>query len=550
MAERLFGLETEYAFALCDKKGHRLPQAHAIEWLMEAAQRHLVHLPGICSSGMFLENGARFYVDCGRHPELTTPECANPWDAARYIRAGENILTDLVRQMVSETNQIAEAYFFRHNVDYSGMRTTWGSHESYLHRADPQLFLQHLIPHLVSRQIYTGSGGFDSRRAGVRFMVSPRVAHLECDVSLESTNSRGILNTRDETLSSRGYHRLHLLCSESLFSELAIFLRVGVTAIVVAMIEAGLCPGEGVELAASLKAMKAFTSDPECKATAAGRDRRRLTAVSIQRHYLQLAERHLHDSFMPPWADEVCQRWRDILDLLDQGAPHTVSARLDWAVKWQVFDDFIRRQGYSRSALEKWSTAFDTIVAALSRREIPLHLLNARFLLAKDSPVADVVSNLTPTLKRIGVSWDGLEGFLALREQLFEIDTRFSQLGGQGIFSTLEHAGVLQQHLPGVDNLEHAMHHPPEIGRAALRGDCVRRFGRRSGFDLGHACDWTRVWDQQNHRVLDLSDPFNREEKWQELPEPPASPKRPRRSAADTNVRRLMAFFESQSEPF
>jgi len=36
-------------------------------------KRRLRHLPGACSPGIFLQNGARFYVDCGLHPELTTP---------------------------------------------------------------------------------------------------------------------------------------------------------------------------------------------------------------------------------------------------------------------------------------------------------------------------------------------------------------------------------------------------------------------------------------------------------------------------------------------
>ena len=68
--------------------------------------------------------------------------------------------------------------------------------------------------------------------------------HLTAEVSDQSTHSRGVLHTKNESLSSPGYNRLHLLCSESLFSEWGTFLRVGITALVVAMIEAGLRPGE------------------------------------------------------------------------------------------------------------------------------------------------------------------------------------------------------------------------------------------------------------------------------------------------------------------
>ena len=104
---------------------------------------------------------------------------------------------------------------------------------------------------MVSRLIYTGAGGFDATSSGIRFVLSPRVPHLAAEVSELSTLSRGVLHTKNESLSSAGYNRLHLLCSESLFSEWAIFLRVGVTAIVVAMIVIFACE-VGVSAAADL----------------------------------------------------------------------------------------------------------------------------------------------------------------------------------------------------------------------------------------------------------------------------------------------------------
>ena len=37
---------------------------------------------------------------------------------------------------------------------------------------------EQLIPHLVSRVIYAGAGGFDSTSSGLTFLLSPRVAHI------------------------------------------------------------------------------------------------------------------------------------------------------------------------------------------------------------------------------------------------------------------------------------------------------------------------------------------------------------------------------------
>jgi len=102
-----------------------------------------------------------------------------------------------------------------------------------------------------------------------------------------------------------------------------------------------------------------------------------------------------------------------------------------------------------------------------------------------------------------------------MKRQLFEIDTRFGQLGDRGIFRSLERAGVLTHHIAGVDNLEHAVNHPPAVGRARLRGETVRQLCRSGG---GHMCDWQSVWDGTQQRLLDLSDPFSAGALWQGSP--------------------------------
>jgi hypothetical protein len=44
-------------------------------------------------------------------------------------------------------------------------------------------------------------------------------------------------------------------------------------------------------------------------------------------------------------------------------------------------------------------------------------------------PVADEVRRLTPYLRTHRLRWDDLRAFVELRQELFEIDTRFGQLG-------------------------------------------------------------------------------------------------------------------------
>src|SRR5690349_12766177 len=77
--QRLLGVETEYALATADTRGVALERLPLLDGLMRSARRRLVHLPDELGRGMFLESGGRFYPDCGGHPEMTTPECADPW---------------------------------------------------------------------------------------------------------------------------------------------------------------------------------------------------------------------------------------------------------------------------------------------------------------------------------------------------------------------------------------------------------------------------------------------------------------------------------------
>lgn len=512
MATRLFGIETEYAFAALGPHGRGLGREGVLDQFFQLARDRLTHLPGH-GCDIYLANGSRFYVDCGLHPEMCTPECANPWDVVRYVKAGEQILGDLADELVRQEEQLAAVYISKSNVDYSGTKSTWGCHESYLHRCDPQALPPQLLPFLVSRLIYTGSGGFDTGSGGLEFMVSPRVAHLHRAISSESTADRGIFHTKDESLSACGYHRLHLLCGEGLSSERALWLRVGTTALVVALIESGGAPGEGVALRAPLAAMGRFARDPACTADVEASDGRPLTALGIQRHYLAHAEAHVHAPWMPPWAEQVCHTWRETLERLEQ-APDAVATSLDWAIKHALYRNHLRRRGLDQPAASHWSHVVRVLSRALAETPHRNSSVPAELVLGPASPIPDAVGSLKPYLDKHGLTWDGLRPFLTLRQELSEIDSRFGQIGGQSIFDALDRAGVLTHHVQGVDNVQHARDNPPATGRARVRGECIRR---TAGQDGRHICCWDCIIDPDERRRLDLSDPFEDRERWEPM---------------------------------
>ena len=153
--DRIYGIETEYAFVPRGRNDRLLPRGSILGRVMEKARRDLPHIVEVGRGGLYLGNGARFYIDAGMHPEMCTPECTDPWDVVRYVRAGDRILHDLAAGVIAAGNSVREIQFLRNNVDYSGSGSSWGCHESYLHRADPSrlpaLHVRHFDFFCVSR---------------------------------------------------------------------------------------------------------------------------------------------------------------------------------------------------------------------------------------------------------------------------------------------------------------------------------------------------------------------------------------------------------------
>ncbi|MGH7128210.1 MAG: proteasome accessory factor PafA2 family protein, partial [Planctomycetaceae bacterium] len=447
MAERTFGLETEYAFTALDRRGHPLPRATVVGQFMEYIYAHEPNLPDNAAGGVFLRSGGRLYRDSGNHPELTTPEVVNPWDVCRYLRAGDRILNGHAQRFAAQDASVGQILLGRSNVSYGGAMTTWACHESYGHRANLATLPVQLIPFLVSRVIFTGAGGFDNRLPGAMFLLSPRVAHLHEVTSGESQANRGIYHTKDEPLAA-GHHRLHILCGESNCSDTSNWLKTGVTAIVVALIEAGTDVGHAIRLCDPLDAMRTIAADIHCRAEIPALDGARWTAIKIQRHYLGRAERNLDARWMPAWAWQVCRRWREVLDQLEHG-PERVAKSLDWGIKLAVYRQFAAREGLDWEKVTVWSGVLEELCEALvhggriNRLQMAAPHGLPRSLFVSHGPAGDEFALLTGMLERHGLGWDGLDHFLNLREKLFELDTRYSQVGPAGLFASLDGAGVL-----------------------------------------------------------------------------------------------------------
>jgi len=516
------GIEAELSLTAFDRNGLALPIGVALESFFDAASETFPCIPRRDDCDVFLANGMRLYRDCGGHPEVASPETTDPAQAVRYAAAMRQVLADIVREVEERHDNVGEFFLTGCNINYANTRATMGRHESYSHEELPAgiTLREELVPFLASRVIFHGAGGLDPANGGVHFLVSPRAIFIRHEVSCESTADRGLLHTKDEPLAGNGYHRLHLIVGEYQCCQLGMWLTMGTTAIVLSLAEAGVATGAKVQLRWPVQALKEFALDTECRTRVAVAGGQRLTAVEIQRRYLQQAERRCNRRKLPPWAPDVCEAWRDTLDRLEEDGSDAVADRLDWGVKLAVFKAHAERKyGFRWDELKHWSQAARGLIArALHGNHTSAGGENLADAFNLNSVGEGALNEIKTCLESAGTAFsrERMADFFRLRSELSQIDMRFSQIGKGGIFDRLDAVdGLLHHHVPAVTDIAAAKHDPPQDTRAKLRGGCVRDFGGRSGF----RCDWHTIQDRCKKRYLDLSDPFATAAQWRVMSE-------------------------------
>jgi Pup amidohydrolase len=301
-----------------------------------------------------LTNGARYYVDHA-HPEYSSPECSDPLEIVRWDKAGERILQRSMEAAVRLLPPGQSIVVHKNNSDRKG--NSYGCHENYLmDRLVPfPRIVQHVMPHFVTRQIYTGAGKVGSEAAttgdiDVTFQLTQRADFFEEEVGLETTLKRPIVNTRDEPhADAQKYRRLHVICGDANLSEVATFLKVGVTALVLSMIEDDWFGDRDFTLAAPVQAMRRVSYDLGLATPLELVSGTTMTALEIQWELFDLARKYADDRGLACIGPEevgrdVMARWEHVLHALETD-PMSLSTELDWVAKYQIVDGYRERHG-------------------------------------------------------------------------------------------------------------------------------------------------------------------------------------------------------------
>jgi proteasome accessory factor A len=365
-------------------------------------------------ANVILVNGARLYVDHA-HPEYSSPEVTSPRQAVVYDRVGQVVMARAAR-LASSIPAVGNVQLYKNNTDNKG--ASYGTHENYLmsRRTPFADIVRHLTPFFVSRPVFAGAGrvglGQDGKQHG--YQLSSRADFFEVEVGLETTLKRPIINTRDEPHADPEFHRrLHVIIGDANLSEVATYLKLGTTSLVLAMLEAGWLADDLMPIN-PVTALHQISHDPSLGTTVDLRDGRSLTGVQLQREYADQAVKFVDSTYGSDTDEETADillRWQYTLDALERD-PMELSDQVDWVAKLRLLEGYRRRDGLS------WNDA---------RLEL--------------------------------------------------VDVQYSDVRPEkGLAARLEAKGQLQR-LTTDAEVAHALEHPPSDTRAYFRGECIRRYG-------------------------------------------------------------------------
>ena len=337
---RIFGIENEYGVTCALRGQRRLSPDEVARYLF----RRVVSWGR--SSNVFLENGARLYLDVGSHPEYATPECDSIEDLVAHDKAGERILEGLVESAEARLHDEGirgVVYLFKNNTDSAG--NSYGCHENYLtaRRDDFVHYAQVLIPFLVTRQIYAGAGKVLQTARGAVFCLSQRAEHIWEGVSSATTRSRPIINTRDEPhADAERFRRLHVIVGDSNMSEYATFLKVGATSIMLRMLEDPGVVLRDMTLEDPIRAIREISHDTTCRRQIRLANGREVSALDIQSEYLGRAVRYASQHGLSPMETRALAMWQHCVETIERD-PLALDRECDWVIKHNLVEAYRAR---------------------------------------------------------------------------------------------------------------------------------------------------------------------------------------------------------------
>jgi len=551
MRNRIIGLETEYAIkyypvANVEQSKYVLSERELFDILSSILEKREferlykdpkykrryknlfgddfeLEVPLINKPMMFMSNGSRFYMDTGFHPEYATPECKDAYNILIYDRAGESLLEDLLfltEMKLNKQGYKGEVFICKNNIDING--NTYGCHENYLvlrrvkNYNEERFFkylVENLIPFLITRQIFAGTGKFLSGDQ-LKFQISQRADYINSEVSSTTTSNRGIINSRDETLGdSERYRRLHIILGDSNMADIPTFLKIGTTNIVLRMIE-DLFLDDKFSMESPVAFLKQISCDLDFSQKIPLKNGQRMTALDIQFEYLRSA-REYFESDGVRFATielEILNLWEEVLNDIRYNRA-ALRKKLDWAAKKWIMDRFLKKAGVDFEELAKWSYIINTIKKRnlegriFSKAEKSTSFDLKSFL--KENMLEMEYNHLKMYLRDYRISLENYFLMHSLYHKVLERDIKYHDIRKEkGLFFLLQKNGLMKSLLTDADmkRVIKAKTSPPKNTRAKLRADFIHFVNR---FGIKGEANWDSLTIiQEEKKVIDISSPY------------------------------------------
>ena len=305
-------------------------------------------------------NGGCAYIDLA-HLELCLPEVTSAfdhvacWHALLRIARGAQVRANEALPYGQTVKVLAN------NSD--GRGHTFGSHLNFLvtRRCWEHIFRRrlhhalHLATYLASAILFAGAGkvGSECGADGVGFQISQRADFFTSLVSSQTTFERPLLNSRDESHACDEMARFHLILFDSTLTHGASLLKVGVTQIVLAMMEQ-----EQTDpllfLEDPVDALHRWSCDPDLKAVAPLATGEHVTALDVQWIFFERASRFVgagRADGVVPEVHRILALWEDTLGRLGRDV-ESLTGRLDWVLKRSLLRRAMETHGLDEQAPE------------------------------------------------------------------------------------------------------------------------------------------------------------------------------------------------------
>ncbi|MDP3770234.1 MAG: proteasome accessory factor PafA2 family protein [Candidatus Sungbacteria bacterium] len=371
--DRTYGIENEYGTVIEQVDDHVSDGFTAIlkQFLHPIKDSIMPPIP-TTKPRVWHSNGSCTYVDTGDHPEHATAECRLVRDLVAHNKAGEILISRIFAQSLNHGWVIK---LFKNNFGYDeclNRGDSFGCHENYMVPVFDSLLWSHaerLIPFLVSRQIIDGAGCWE----GDTYLHSQRAYAIYSAYAEGAIGGRGIVCSKKSN-DTGSIPRLHLVLGDSNILECALFLKVGMTSLVLSLIEAGrepriICNDPVLSL------QRVARQDPLSRSVGI-RAHEDMSPYEIQAAYLsaachELSTGEFESEETEAELKEIARLWEQALNAIYSRDTKWMLGRFDWATKKYLGETYLKKHG-----IKGWSDRmaicrdFDLMYHAISDRTL------------------------------------------------------------------------------------------------------------------------------------------------------------------------------------